>query len=128
MAAATKAKPAMAPITMPAMAPPERLDFFSLDPEDGAGLAVADPPVVDADAELAVAEAADEAAEDALEVALEVAELTILEEIVPPKTSANFTTPTLVVQQSLLPPQHHRSLSACPVHGVKAVFPNPFLV
>jgi hypothetical protein len=45
-----------------------------------------------------------------------------------PKTRANMTTPMLLMQQSVLVPQHHLSLSARPVHGVIFVFPFVFFV
>jgi hypothetical protein len=126
MAAANSARPATAPMTIPAMAPPESPELFSFSSaaeED----AVADTPVPDADdtvdakTEFGVAEAA--AFDDVLDAAAEVAELAALgmleESVPPPITCARLTTPTLLVQQVVLSPQHHLSLSARPrLHGV----------
>jgi hypothetical protein len=125
MAAARRARPASAPMTIPAIAPPERLDDL------GTGVAVAeledegaDTEVDDAGVDDAREVADDDDDEDAL-VELDRAELATLLDSEPPKTCANLTTPTLLVQHWLLLPQHHLSLSARPVHGVICVLPAP---
>jgi hypothetical protein len=97
IAAARRARPASAPMTIPAIAPPERLDDL------GTGVAVAELVDEGADTEVDDAvedetlEVADEAAEDAL-VELDLMELEVLLDSEPPKTWANLTTPTLLVQ------------------------------
>lgn len=97
----------MTPMTIPAIAPPESPDFLLVP-------AAREVDVADAEAAVPVGEVED---------ALDVAELTMLDEIEPPRTCANLITPTLLVQHALLSPQHHRSLSARPVHGVNGAFP-----
>lgn len=123
--------PARAPITMPAIAPPEGEELD----EVGAVEAAVDVGVEEASVE--VASEVDGVAEVALVLAVGAAELRVDEVLVevlkaldsePPRTCASRTTPTLDVQQSLAVPQHHRSLVAVPSQGVIGVFPNTFLV
>lgn len=134
MAAASKATPANAPMTIPAMAPPESFDLESeevegFDPEaalveDGVDEAPADAREVE-DPVVAALERV--ATLRVVELPAAVAELTILDRL-PPRTCASRTTPTLDVQQSFAPPQHHRSLVAVPSQGTIAVLPNAFFV
>jgi len=83
---------------------------------------------IDVDAaEVVEVDAADDDAEaNVVDEYAVVAELTSLEDNVPPRTCASITAP-LVEQQSVFSPQHHLSLSARPLHGVMRTFPNGHL-
>ena len=118
--APSSAIPASAPMTIPAMAPPERLEL-----PDAAELVVAGVLVPDGVTD-AFEVALFEAVADALDARVVLDDpLATLEVTLAPRTCANVTTPTLLPQQSVLPPQHQRSLVAVPSHGDKAVFPKP---
>lgn len=129
MAAAIRVSPAMAPTTMPAMAPPDR--ELELEPDaTGARAALVDEGVEDlsAGADEAVESMAVElAAELRVDEVLVVLDVT-LEESEPPRTCARRTMPTFDVQQSFDDPQHHRSLVAVPSHGTMGVLPTEFFV
>jgi hypothetical protein len=103
------------PITMPAIAPALIPSFF-LEEEDDEG-------IVDEDeSNVGVADTAVTAALDEALLSVEAAELDV-EDNAPPRTCASLTTLTPLLQQSVLVPQHHVSLSAFPVHGVTCAFP-----
>lgn len=134
MAAASRVTPASAPMTIPAMAPPESFEPESEDDEFGEFDPEAVPVDVGVDEASADAGDVDDPVVAVLEpvaelrvVGLLVAELTILDSV-PPRTCASRTTPTLDVQQLLESPQHQRSLVAVPSQGTMGVLPNVFFV
>lgn len=132
IAAASNAIPASAPMTMPAIAPP---DSFELESELEFDPAAAS---VDVGVDEGFTEAGEveepAAAEFELNVVLKIVallvavdELSVLDRL-PPRTCASFTTPTLDSQQPLETPQHQRSLVAVPSQGVMRVLPAAYLV
>lgn len=131
MAAASRATPANAPMTIPAMAPPESFEpepeseeeeVDGFDPEAGSvDAGEVDTPVV------AAFELAAELSVVGVELRVVEAERTTLDRV-PPRTCASCTTPKLDVQQFVDVPQHQRSLVAVPSQGTISVVPNHSLV
>jgi hypothetical protein len=87
-------------------------------------VAAASAPLADSDAN---DDLADEEAVLDIGIVVGVAEVAVLELKAPPRTCAKLITPTLLAQQSILVPQHQRSLSARPLHGVKRAWPKSSL-
>jgi hypothetical protein len=114
IAVANSATAASTPTMIPTIAPVEMPDDFPVLSCPGADL---DDVVEDVGADIDV-EAPDAVATDA--------ELTEPEDSFPPRTCASSTT-SLVLQQSVFSPQHHRSLSAFPLQGVRRTFPEGYL-
>jgi hypothetical protein len=122
--AARSTKKARAPMTIPAIAPGERAgsedDVTALAGAEGMGELDEEDAERELEADVVSMEEDRAAVDDGASVELGAA-LDI--DIAPPMTWARFTTPTLLWQHALLPPQHQRSLSARPVQGVIAVMP-----
>jgi hypothetical protein len=115
----------MTPTAILAMAPVERPDLLEL--RSGRGefeLSGASVPVADPDVE---ASAVDTELDLDVDIVVGAVEPAMLEKRVPPRTCAKLMTPVLLEQQSRLVPQHQRSLSARPLHGVNLACPKSSL-
>lgn len=125
MAAPNNPTPTMTPTAIPAMAPVERPDLLEF--RSGRGefeLSGASVPVADPDVE---ASAFDTDLDLDVDIVVGAVEPAMLEKRVPPRTCAKLMTPVLLEQQSRLVPQHQRSLSARPLHGVNLACPKSSL-
>lgn len=116
-AAAMSAIPAIAPITMPAIAPPLRpfelelvIVFCSFVP--------AEPAEADAEADAETCEVVDPVGVPDVVEAVAVELWTLVLDETWPRTWSSLTTPDLDLQHAVSAPQHHSVLFAVPSQGV----------
>jgi hypothetical protein len=103
-------------MTMPAITPPVTLGSSPVFPTAADGVLFG--------ASVSVVEVEAVEADDTLETGAVVGRPARLDDTAAPIICGNFTTPTLLVQQAVLSPQHHRSLSARPLsQGVIRAMP-----